>query len=92
MTGATTSVGNRDQSTIEAAWYKTSEILGCGDQKTSNAAQVLQCMIKRSAKEILTASIQASKEVQAGLPEVANLYAGITGIFGPTIDISRTLN
>lgn len=89
MSGSATSFGNKYLSTITQGWYNTSQMIGCEDEANISAAAVLGCMRRKSAEDILLASVRASAKIETGLPPPSNLYAGVTGIFGPTIDVSR---
>lgn len=87
MSGTATSFGNRYKNTSEEAWYLTSSLLGCGNATTESASEVLTCMTRKSAQDVLNASkaIQAPFVATVSNP-LAKLYEGVIGTFGPTID------
>ena len=86
MSGTTTSFGNRLPNTTVAAWYETAELVGCGSPNTTSDADILSCMRSEDPQTLFSGATNASKIVQASLSQIGQYYAGITGIFGPTID------
>lgn len=86
MSGTASSFGNRLPNTTEAGWSYASSLLGCGNLTASNANDVLTCMRSKPAKDVFQAGINASRVVTQSLSGANRVYAGITGIFGPTVD------
>ena len=84
MSGSVNSFGRRLSNTSEAGWSETAKALACGSAKTE--AEITACMRKANPTDLLTASLKATKVVAAELDKLGKLYAGITGLFGPTID------
>lgn len=86
MSGSVDNFGRRYSNTTAAGWYETSKLLGCGTPNTTDNATILSCVRNKPASEVLHASENATKIVASMLSSEAQVYIGITGLFGPTID------
>ncbi|KAM0545802.1 hypothetical protein ACHAPJ_011128 [Fusarium lateritium] len=83
MSGSVNTFGRRFDNTSEAGWIETAKLLNCN---TKSEAETATCMEKVDAKALLNASLKASKIIGSQLDKTGQLYTGITGLFGPTID------
>lgn len=86
MSGNAFSFGNRFENTSATAWFLTSDLIGCGLPNTTSEAAIFACMKAKNATELLDFSVKAGDAVIKTLNQQAQKYAGITGLFGPTID------
>lgn len=86
MSGTVDNFGRRYPETIAKAWYETSKLLGCGNLNTTDDANILSCIQSKPAADVLQASENATKVVGPTLSSLDQVYVGITGLFGPTID------
>lgn len=86
MSGSVDNFGRRYPNTTAAGWYETSKLLDCGILNTTDDATILSCVQNKPAPEVLHASENATKIVASMLSAEAQVYIGITGLFGPTVD------
>lgn len=86
MSGTVDSFGRRHPDTTAQGFYETSKLLGCGTPNTTDDDSILSCIRSKPAIEVLHASENATKIVGKTLSPVDQIYVGITGLFGPTID------
>lgn len=84
--GTADTFGNRFENTTAEGWNEASSILGCGNSSTESTASVLNCMRSKSAQDVYQASVKAAKIVIPTLGKSGQSLAGITGLFGPTVD------
>ena len=89
MSGSATSFGHRLASTGKAAWEGTSQLLGCGNSSTVSESAMLKCMRQKSERDLFEASLEAGDQVKATRPKEDSIYIGVTGIYAPTIDVSK---
>ncbi|KAF3025955.1 hypothetical protein E8E14_014974 [Neopestalotiopsis sp. 37M] len=83
MSGSVNAFGRRFENTSEAGWTETAKLLNCSSNSEADTAT---CMENADAQTLLSASLKASNIVSSQLDTAAQLYAGITSLFGPTID------
>ena len=86
MSGTVTSFGNHLVNTSEAGWYGVSTEAGCGNQTTASDEEILSCLRTKPVEQLFKISTAVNKKVISELSPQAQVYAGITGAFGPTID------
>lgn len=86
MSGTVDNFGRRYPNTTAAGWYEVSSIMGCGNPNTTSDTAIVQCLQSKPAEELLKASGNATKIVAKELDSEDQVYVGITGLFGPTID------
>lgn len=86
MSGTVDNFGRRFPNTTAAGWYKTAELIGCGNQSTTDNSSIVACLQSKPVNDVLDASENATRIVAKELDAESRIYVGITGLFGPTID------
>lgn len=86
MSGTVDNFGRRYPNTTAAGWYEVASLLRCGSQNTTDNNAIVECIQSKPADDVLRASGNATRIVARELDAEDQVYVGITGLFGPTID------